>query len=98
MVNVVKYNCLPDTPSQASVAQNLLSGFEYPEFNNTNLVPNDRKSHSRGLRFLGGHRHTLFSTNSFTFGHDVSSCHNDLNQRLGRVRHTMILHYFPKDS
>jgi len=29
MVNVVKYNCLPDTPSQASVAQNLLSGFEY---------------------------------------------------------------------
>lgn len=50
-------------------------------------------------RFLGGSGHNSIQYQLFfTFGHDVSSCYNDLNQSLGRVRHAMRLHYFPKDE
>jgi len=48
MVNVAKSHHVPETPSQASVAHNLVSGAECPEFNNSNPVPSSRKSHSGG--------------------------------------------------
>lgn len=64
MVNVVKSHHVPETPSQTSVAQNLVLGAKCPEFNNSKPVPSGRKSHSGGHRFLGGRGHysvpTLF--------------------------------------